>query len=269
MKANSLPSHGFFIELKDNNWLQKQRFAGKVHSEVMDFLVSITKSNNKVSTLEMSKLAEEIIIKNNCTPTFKNYKGFPEAVCISINNELIHGIPKDNIFPQDENLITFDFGVTFENAIVDAATTVIWNKTENRQKINLINAGRAVLNSAINNIKIKENLGTIGFNINKTAQTLGYSVVQEYGGHGIWGNNYPHAKPFVSNKDSKDNGIRIQNGFCFAIEPLLVIGNPATFAGNDGWTVKTEGLSVHEEHSIFIWEDQVEVLTRRHNENII
>lgn len=243
------------IKLKNKDYLDKQKIAAVVLKETMQLL---SENYKKLSLLELDKLAGDNIIKNNCIPTFKNYKGFPGNICISVNNQLVHGIPKDYYLKQND-IVTFDFGVTYLGAIVDSARTFNYDNKD-QKIIDLINTTKKCLKESINQIKIGDNIGTIGYTINKIATNNLFNVITNYGGHGLcW--NTAHAQPFISNKSNKDEGIRIVPGLTIAIEPLLCIGNPKTFLDKDGWTVYTQGMNCHEEDSIFITENGVEILT--------
>lgn len=248
--------------LQGNDWLTKQRVAGKVAAKAISTLVAAVKDKTKLSTLDLSKLAEEVIINNNCTPTFKGYKGFPESVCISVNNELVHGIPK-NYYLEEGDVISFDLGATFEGAIADTAVTVIYGEPKSKEHVKLIETTESALLEAIKKIKIGDRIGVIGETIYKIGRSNGFAVVDAYGGHGLsW--NTPHSNPFISNKSNSNTGIRFQQGMTFAIEPLFVIGSDNyTKTEADGWTVSTKNISSHFEHSVYIGEDNVEIITQR------
>ncbi len=144
----------------------------------------------------MDKLVEAELLKRNCTPTFKGYKGFPGAICLSVNKQLVHGVPSDTKL-QDGDVISFDFGATFEGAIADSAITMIYGEANDElSKLNEIT--RQCLYNAIKIIKVGNRLGTIGHTIYETAKKAGATIINNFGGHGItW--NKPHAEPFVAN----------------------------------------------------------------------
>lgn len=268
MKISQKFNSNDILVCRDQQWLEKQRVAGKVVAGALSLLENLVKEKTKLTLLELSKIAEDFIIQNKCTPTFKGYKGFPEAVCCSVNKQLVHGIPGNNCL-QEGDVVSFDLGATFEGVIADSANTLIYGEAVSKEHINLINTTREALYAAINKIKIGSQLGVIGDTIYKIGKRNGYGVVHHYGGHGITENN-PHCFPFVSNKDEINNGIRFQPGVTIAIEPLFVLGGDNfTYTGNDGWTVLTRNISCHMEHTIFIHEDKVEILTLREDENRI
>jgi len=252
--------------LHDKIFLEKQRFAGKVVANCLTHLEQRVKEKTQLTLKQLSQEAEQIILENNCIPTFKNYKGFPESVCISINKQLVHGVPTDYKL-QEGDLVSFDLGATYDNAIADSAITCIYGDPKSEKDIKLIKITEECLYKAIDSIKIGNKIGCIGNTIYKHAKNNGFNVIDNYGGHGIGLNNkgegIAHAFPFVSNKNEIDEGIRIQPGLSIAIEPLLTYGNNKTKTLNDEWTVVTENNNCHWEHTLFIHEDKVEIITLR------
>jgi len=252
--------NGFF-PLQNNEWLEKQRYAGKIAAKALVILEQEVKNKTNLSLIELDNLAEKIVVDNGCIPTFKGYKGFPSAVCTSVNNQLVHGIPSDYHL-QDGDLVTFDIGVTYEGAIADTAITCIYGKPKYAWHTKLIESTYEALNKGISAISVNKHLGVIGNAIYKSAKGNGFSVITKYGGHGLsW--NTLHAAPFVDNKSEPEIGIRIQPGLVIAIEPMLVQGTTGTRILYDGWTVQADGICAHAEHSVYIHEDHVEVITDR------
>jgi methionyl aminopeptidase len=267
IQTKSVFSENSVIHLKNDDWLQKQRVAGKVVAATLSFLEAQVKDKTIHSMLELNALAEDIIEKSECTATFKNYKGFPAGVCISINNQLVHGIPTDYKL-QEGDVVSFDLGATYQGAIADSALTCIYGTPKSPEHIRLIQATEEALMAGIAAIKIGNRLGCIGHAINKHFKNSGFESVTNYGGHGLcW--NTPHAAPFVANKAELNEGIRIVSGLSIAIEPMGTIGSPTTKVLDDGWTVITNNINNHVEHSIFVHSDHVEIITWRENEQTI
>lgn len=251
---------GFFL-LKGQDWLDKQRIAGKIAAQTLILLENEVKNRTTKSTLELNNIAEEFIIKSGGLPTFKGYKGFPSGVCISINKELVHGIPKDIHF-KDGDVVSFDLGVTIEGAIADTALTCIYGTPKSELHLKLIKATDDALMKGISAISVGKQLGCIGNAISKSVKGDGFAIVNNYGGHGLGWNN-PHTAPFVANKANINEGIRIQPGLSIAIEPMAVINSAFTKVLDDGWTVVTNDIGSHAEHSIYVHENHVEILTDR------
>lgn len=255
-----LQNNGFF-KLKDQVWLDRQRVAGRVASQTLQLLSGLVKDQTKLSMKDLNALAEDYIIQNKCSPTFKGFHGFPAGVCISVNEQMVHGIPTDYVL-QEGDIVSFDLGATFEGAIADTALTVIYGEPKKPEHAKLVAACEESLMKGIAAVAVGKRLGVIGHAINKSARGNGYNVINQYGGHGL-NYNEPHAGPFVANKATPEEGIRIQTGLTIAIEPMLVFGSTDTRIDPDGWTVWSQGISTHFEHSIFVHEDHVEVITER------
>lgn len=251
------------VKLKGQDWLEKQRIAGKIAAKTLNMLRGLVEEKAAGSTSAFSQAAEELILEAGGTPTFKGYKGFPAAVCISVNKQLVHGIPDDKTL-EDGDVISFDLGVTYEGAIADTAITCIFGQPKSEKHTELVAATEEALMKGIQAIAVGNQLGCIGNAIYKYARGKAFGCVVNYGGHGLdW--NIPHAPPFVANKAELNEGVRIQPGLAIAIEPMLVIGQPTTRVSNDGWTVLTDDIGAHFEHSIYVHEDHVEIITDRTN----
>lgn len=249
------------VKLKDQNWLDKQRIAGKVVADTLSLLRDQIHQGTHLTYSQLNELGELNIQKGGCTPTFKGYKGFPAGVCISVNKQLVHGIPAD-VKPQAGDVISFDLGATYEGAIADSALTCIYGEPHMQRHVDLVKATEESLMRGIKAIKVGKRLGCIGNAIYKYARDTGYAAIINYGGHGLdW--DTPHAPPFVANKSEPNEGIRIPPGLAIAIEPMLAIGGNDTYVSNDGWTVMTSDIGAHFEHSVFVHKDHVEIITWR------
>lgn len=266
LQNNSDKLQNQFIHLHHEDWLEKQRVAGQALAEVMQILQQLVADKTTMSLAEIDSLVDDEISKRKCYPTFKNFKGFPGAICISVNKQLVHGIPSDTKL-QDGDVVSFDFGCTFEGAIADSAITLIYGEPLKKEHTRLIETTRDCLYNSIKAMAVGKPLGVIGNAIYRTAKQAGFNVITKFGGHGIdW--NKPHADVFVPNRASPEEGIRIQPGLTIAIEPLLVPGNCTgnTRIDDDGWTVCTEDVGAHHEHSLYVHKDHVEIITWREDE---
>ena len=262
-------SHNEVVDLKDQNWLEKQRIAGKIVAASLKELEWYCKNKTFHSMATLNDIIEKFIIKEGAMPTFKGHKktgcqDFPAGVCISINKTLVHGIPDDTIL-QEGDVVSFDLGATYQGAIADSAITVIFGQPSDSKHVSLIKATEEALNRGIKAVEIGKKIGSIGHAINKYVKSQGFALVTNYGGHGIsW--NQAHAPPFVSNKAEPSEGIRIQEGLTIAIEPLLVIGSSnRTKTLEDGWSVVCDNICAHAEHTIYVHKDHVEIITDRNN----
>lgn len=254
-----------YITLKDEQWLQRQQYAGHCSSNILKEVgKTILESVPKLSLKDLEQITYDYCKSNNCTPTFLNYSGFPSAACISVNNQLVHGIVIDYVL-QPGDVISYDVGTTYEGAIADAARTWIYGKPKCSEHMRLVDEGYKTLLEAQKHVKIGNRLGVIGNAIYKYASRQGFGVVCNYGGHGLDYNN-PHTDPFVANKQQPNEGIRMVNGLSIAIEPMLTIGETKTKLSEDGWTVSTTDVGCHFENSITIWDDKVHIITEIENE---
>lgn len=265
MSATKMISSDFLksqlIILKDSNWLDRQRFAGDVTARCLNLSKKLIEDKTpNLKLIDIEKECENLILNSHCIPTFKGYKGFPSSVCISVNKQIVHGIPNDYVL-QDGDVVKIDIGVTNDGAIGDAAITIIYGNPKSFMHEELIKACKESLNLAINSVKIGQPIGIIGETIYHHAKNTGFKVITDFGGHGI-DENTLHAKPFVDNRATKDYGVRIQPGMTFTIEPMFVIGNDKIKVDKNGWTIIADGISAHFEHTLFIHEDNVEILTK-------
>lgn len=256
-------SGSMFIKLKNDEWLKKQRIAGKIAAGALMLLSGLIKEKTTKSLIELDLIAEEYIIKNGGIPTFKGYGSppFPNSCCISVNNQLVHGVVTNYIL-QEGDLVSFDLGVTIEGVIADTAITCIYGEAKTSMHTKLLKATKEALKKGIDAAKVGNRIGDIGNAIYKSAKNNGFNVIINYGGHGI-DINTPHAFPFVPNKAQLNEGIRIQPGLTIAIEPLLTPGPIDTWVGDDNWTVYTKDINNHMEHTIFVHNDSTEIITDR------
>lgn len=247
------------VYLKDDKWLKNQKLAGRCVSHVLKECGNIIKQKTpNLSLLDLENITLQKMKMFNCIPTFLGYKSFPNATCISVNNQLVHGIPSSYVL-QDGDIVSVDLGATFEGAIADAARTWIYGESKSSEHIRLLKSCYNSLKAAIKVLEIGKPMGIIGHAIYQATKNSGFNLITNYGGHGIC--NTPHVFPFVSNKSQPTEGIHIQSGFTFAIEPMLVLGDSTTKVLNDGWTVVTGGIGCHFEDTVFIAENGVHIIT--------
>lgn len=248
------------ISIKDDDWLARQRIAGKCVAKCLATMDKMIRDKiPNLSLLMLEAESSKIIEEYKCTPTFKGYKGFPGAVCLSVNKDMVHGIPSDYVL-QDGDVVKFDLGATYEGAIADAASTTIYGTPKNEQHIRLVDYTIKALLNGIKAIAVGKRLGVIGYAIHKTVSSTEFGLITDYGGHGI-DENKPHASPFVKNKAQPTEGVRLMPGMTLAIEPMLTIGDTMTKVQKDGWTVTANGISSHAEHTVFIHDNNVEIIT--------
>lgn len=255
------------VPLHSDSWYQKQLVAGRAVAKCLTISSEMIKHNPGVNLKDLESVCEKIIKDHDCTPTFKGYKGFPGAICTSVNKNIVHGIPRDYKVKEGD-VVSIDLGATYEGAIADSATTAICGKPLNPEHQVMVDKCYQALIEGIKAIHLDKNIGVIGSAIYNYVKKSHFKLITDYGGHGInW--NKPHCDPFVANKANKNEGVRIQAGMALAIEPMLVMGlSDKTKVLKDSWTVAAKDIGCHSEHSVFVHSDCVEIMTLRDEEEI-
>ena len=213
-----------------------------------------------ITTLELDKLAEDYIRSQGGEPNFKNYNGFPSTACISINNEVIHGIPSKTRKICAGDIVSVDLGAKFNGYHGDNAATFACGDVSPEAK-RLMDATRESLYEGIEGAVPGGRIGDIGHAIQSYVEARGYSVVRQFVGHGI--GTHLHEAPEVPNFGTAGRGIRLMPGMTLAIEPMINAGGPNVKILPDGWTVLTTdgSLSAHFEHTVVITPDGPKIMT--------
>lgn len=246
------------VSIKTSHEIELMRQAGKLLEQVHNELKEYIKPG--ISTWEIDKAGEKIIRSLGCIPNFLNYNGFPASFCISINDEVVHGIPKKNRILRDGDIVSLDAGLIYKGYHSDAARTYGVGKiSAEAQK--LINVTRQSFFEGIKYAKAGNHLHEISAAIGAYAESFGYGVVRDLVGHGI--GTSLHEDPQVPNFKQRSRGIRLQPGMTLAIEPMINMGTPDVCWMDDDWTVVTEDgmLSAHYENTVLITDGEPEILT--------
>ncbi len=245
------------IIIKSEREIALMRQAGRIVAMVLGLLAGHVKPG--VKTKELDAIAARELEKLGAQPSFKGYRGFPANLCISINDEIVHGIPGERVL-HDGDIVSLDLGAIFMGFQGDAAVSVGVGEV-NPQARDLIEATRGALNAGITVAHSGARLGDISAAIQDYAESRGYSVVREYSGHGI--GREMHEEPQIPNFGIPGSGPVLKTGVTLAIEPMVNVGGWRTRLGDDHWTVLTDdgSLSAHFEHTIAIADDKAEVLT--------
>lgn len=232
--------------------------AGSIIADLFNYLKVHTRAG--ISTKELDKLAESFIRSHGGIPTCKGYEGFPGAICISVNDTLLHGIPSKSIILKDGDIVSYDVCVTYEGYIADACRTFPVGEVTSEAK-RLMETTKRCFFEAVKLIKPGVHLGDISQKIYETGTSEGYTLTKDYGGHGV--GREMHEDPFVLNYGEKGTGVILKKGMVIAVEPMLNEGKVELYTLDDGWTVKTlDGkLSCHYENTIAITDDGYEILT--------
>jgi methionyl aminopeptidase len=217
-----------------------------------------------VSTAELDALAEELTLAKGARPAFKGYgvggRVFPASICISINDEVVHGIPSERRVLRDGDIVGLDFGVCYQGYYGDAAMTVPVGRVSAEAE-QLMAVTRAALAAGIDAVRPGSHVGDISAAIQDTAERAGYSLVREFVGHGI--GRSLHEDPQVPNYRTGARGVRLQEGLVLAIEPMVNAGRPEVYVKDDGWTAVTRDgrLSAHFEHSVAVTQNGPYILS--------
>ncbi len=248
------------VIIKSEREIELMREAGNILAIVHEELEKYVKPG--ISTLDIDKKAVEIIKSYGCIPSFLNYNGFPASICVSINDQVVHGIPNKNTFLRDGDIVSLDAGVIYKGYQSDAART--WAIGEiSEEAAKLIEVTRQSFYEGIKYAKAGNHLYEISAAIQDYVESFGFSVVRDLVGHGI-GKNL-HEEPQIPNFRQKRRGIRLEAGMTLAIEPMINIGRYDVYWEDDDWTVVTEdgSLSAHYENTILITEGEPEILSIR------
>jgi methionyl aminopeptidase len=252
------------IQIKSEKEIAVMREAGRITAEVLKILTENVKPGMK--TRELDNIAARELKKRGADSSFKGYRGYPATVCVSVNDEIVHGIPGDRVL-KNGDIVSLDFGVVYNGFQGDAAVTVpVGDVSPAARK--LIEATKGSLETGIAAARAGAKLGDVSAAIEGYAEARGFSVVREYTGHGI--GREMHEDPQIPNTTEPPYGLQpgtgpvLKKGMVIALEPMLNAGGWRTRVAEDRWTVLTAdgSLSAHFEHTIVINNAEPEVLTR-------
>ena len=230
------------------------RILAKTHEELAKNL------RPGMSTWDIDHMGEEIIRSYGCLPSFKNYNGYPASICVSVNDEVVHGIPHKEHFLDEGDIVSLDAGVIYKGYHSDAARTYGIGEIDDDAK-KLIEVTRQSFFEGIKFAKAGNHLNDISAAIQKYAESFGFGVVRDLVGHGI--GSHLHEDPEIPNFARKRKGILLQPGMTLAIEPMITEGSYEVVWLDDDWTVMTEdgGWAAHYENTILITEGEPEILS--------
>lgn len=246
------------VTIKSKTEIELMREAGKILARTHEELGKAIKPG--ISTYEIDRLGEEIIRSYGCIPSFLHYQGYPASICVSVNDEVVHGIPSKNRILQEGDIVSLDAGVIYKGYHSDAARTHAVGEISKEAK-RLIEVTRESFFEGIKFAVDGNHLADISRAIQNYVESNGYSVVRDLVGHGI-GRNL-HEDPQIPNFAGKRRGIRLRPGMTLAIEPMVNSGRYEVNWLDDDWTVVTRdgSLSAHYENTVLITEDGPEILS--------
>ncbi len=245
------------IHIRSAGEIQKILKACQIVKETLDMIQGLIVPG--ITPLELDTEAEKFIRSKGAEPGFKGLYGYPATLCISVDDEVVHGIPNDRRL-QDGEIVSIDVGSLIDGYYGDHAKTFSVGRIESKKKM-LIAVTQDCLMTAIDQAIPGNRIGDISHAVQEKAESNGYSVVTELVGHGI--GTKLHEEPQIPNFGTSGTGPRIEAGMCFAIEPMVNMGKPEVYTKKDGWTVCTkDGMpSAHFEHTITITENGAKILT--------
>ncbi len=246
------------VSIKSAREIELMRAAGKILEKVHDNLGKALKPG--MSTLEIDRLGEEIIRSYGCIPSFKNYNGYPASVCVSVNNEVVHGIPSKMHLLREGDIVSLDIGVIYKGYHSDAARTHGIGEISEDAAL-LIERTRQSFFEGIKYAKEGHHLHEISNAIAAYAESFGYGVVRDLVGHGI--GTHLHEDPQIPNFTQKSRGVRLKAGMTLAIEPMINAGRYDVVWQEDNWTVVTQdgSLSAHYENTVLVTAGEPEILS--------
>ena len=246
------------ITIKSAREIELMKEAGRILEIVHEEMAKALRPG--MSTLEIDKLGEEVIRSYGCVPSFLNYNGYPASVCVSVNDEVVHGIPSSKRIMKEGDIVGLDAGVIYKGYHSDAARTHAIGEVSEEAK-NLIRVTRESFFEGIKYAKEGNYLFEISAAIGKYAKERGYGVVRDLCGHGIGAQL--HEAPEIPNYEMGRRGVRLRKGMTLAIEPMINIGTHAVQWLDDDWTVVTAdgSLSAHYENTVLITEGEPVLLT--------
>ncbi|MBI2605231.1 MAG: type I methionyl aminopeptidase [Deltaproteobacteria bacterium] len=252
------------IHIKSQREIEMMREAGSITARILHEVAEAARPG--ITTFELDEIAERRCKDLGVKPAFKGYQGFPGSLCVSLNHEVIHGIPSSKRTMKSGDIIGLDFGVVYEGFYGDAAISVPIGKITPEAE-RLLKVTEESLNLGIQQARPGNHLFDISHAIQNCVEAVGFSVVREFVGHGI--GRSLHEDPQVPNFGPKGKGVLLKEGMVLAIEPMINAGGHAVRIEADGWTATTVdgSLSAHFEHTVAITEDGPEILTRYEGDN--
>lgn len=250
------------VSLKTKEEIEIMRSANRIVATVLERLRREVRPG--ISTGELDRIAEEMALSLGARPAFKGYQvngpTFPRSVCISINEEVVHGIPSEERILKEGDLVGLDFGVVYKGFYGDAAVTVAVGRADEESQ-RLMQVTERALWAGIAEIRAGRRLGEVSAAIQSVVETAGFSVVREFVGHGI--GRRLHEDPQVPNFGERGKGIQLREGMVLAIEPMVNAGTPRVRILEDGWTAVTADgrRSAHFEHSVAVTSGEPDVLS--------
>lgn len=234
------------------------RIGGKILAEIILILKEKTKPG--ITTKSLNILTNRLCFKHKVKPSFLNYRGYPCSLCVSMNDEIVHGIPSNRIIKEND-LVSLDLGIKHQGYHTDMAVTFFLGEPSSRVE-NLIVVTERALEIGIKKVVVGNRIGDISYAIQESIEKEGFGVIRDLVGHGI--GEEIHEEPAIPNFGNPGTGSAIEAGMVFAIEPMVSAGEYKLYLKDDGWTFtsKDKSLTAHFEHTVLATANGPEVLTK-------
>ena len=233
--------------------------AGKMLATVLAVLAS--KAEAGMSTKDLADIAAQELKALGGEPSFLGYQGFPDVLCVSVNDEVVHGIPNKSRILKEGDIVGMDFGVTYNGMIADAARSVIIGQPIHESHVELVKNTEKSLLQGISVVRNGVRTGDIGYAVESYLEPYGYGIVKDLVGHGV--GHYLHEEPNIPNYGRPNTGPWLEKNMTIAIEPMITLGREEVRIAKNGWTILTVdgSWSAHFEHTVLITETSAEILT--------
>ena len=247
-----------YTRVKTEDEIEAMRTGGRMLAAVLQLLK--TKVSAGISTGQLDEIAARELKALGGEAAFLRYEGFPRSICISVNDEVVHGIPREDKIIKDGDIISLDLGVRYKGMITDSAITVVCGQGSQRSR-DLIRYTEQSLQEGLSVIKDGCRVGDISFAVQKVLEKHNYGIVRDLVGHGV--GHSVHEDPNIPNYGRANTGPELKRGMTIAVEPMATLGREAVKIDPDGWTVRTQDRSpaAHFEHTVLVTEAGCEILT--------
>lgn len=245
--------------VKSKQEIADMRISGKMLATVLDEVKKHVKPG--ITTKELAKVAAVKLRKLGGQPAFLGYQGFPDVLCVSVNEEVVHGIPSDRVLKKGD-IVGLDFGVAYNGMVTDGAISVIVGTTDDQRLKELLSTTEKALATGISSLRDGVKTGDIGAAVQKVLDKGRFGIVRDLVGHGV--GHELHEDPNIPNYGPANTGHILREGMTIAIEPMATLGGDSVYLDKDNWTIKTRdgSLSAHFEHTVLITGEGAEILTK-------
>lgn len=247
-------------KIKTSAEIEAMRESGRILATVLQVLKASVQPG--MSTKDLANIARREVEALGGKPAFLGYQGFPDMLCVSVNEEVVHGIPREDKIIASGDIVSMDFGVSWKGMITDAALSVIAGTPRSQEHAKLLVYTERSMMEGIAAVHDRVRTGDIGAAVESVLKKQGYGIVRDLVGHGV--GHSLHEDPNIPNYGRVNTGPWLDAGMTIAIEPMATMGTERVVVGPDNWTISTAdgSLSAHFEHTVLITEDGAEILTQ-------